>query len=48
MSDRVRVLVVDDSAYNRRTIIKMLEEIDGVEVIGYACDGEEGLRKSLL
>ena len=47
MSDKVRVLVVDDSAYNRRTITKMLEEIDGVEVIAYACDGEEGLRKAL-
>lgn len=45
MSDRVRVLVVDDSAYNRRTIIKMLESIPGVEVVGYACDGEEALRK---
>lgn len=45
MSKVVRVLVVDDSAYNRRTIIKMLESIPGVEVVGYACDGEEGLRK---
>lgn len=45
MTDRVRVLVIDDSAYNRRTIIKMLESIPGVEVAGYACDGEEALRK---
>ena len=43
--DAVRILVVDDSAFNRRTIIKMLEAIPGVEVVGYACDGEEGLRK---
>lgn len=43
---RVRVLVVDDSAYNRRTIIKLLEGIPGVEVAGYACNGEEGLRKA--
>jgi len=42
----VKVLVVDDSAYNRRTIIKLLEGIPGVEVIGYACNGEEGLRKA--
>jgi two-component system chemotaxis response regulator CheB len=47
MIDKVRVLVIDDSAYNRRTIIKMLEAIQGVEVVGYACDGEEGLRKAL-
>ncbi len=45
MSHTVRVLVVDDSAYNRRTIIKLLEEIPGVTVVGYACNGEEGLRK---
>lgn len=45
MNDQVRVLVVDDSAYNRRTIIKMLESIPGVEVVAYACDGEEALRK---
>ena len=47
MNKRVRVLVIDDSAYNRRTITKMLEEIAGVEVVGYACDGEEGLRKAI-
>ena len=47
MSDQVRVLVIDDSAYNRRTIIKMLEAMTGVEVVAYACDGEEGLRKAL-
>jgi len=45
MNGLVRVLVVDDSAYNRRTIIKMLESVPGVEVAGYACDGEEALRK---
>jgi two-component system chemotaxis response regulator CheB len=39
------VLVVDDSAYNRRTIIKLLGTIAGVEVVGYACNGEDGLRK---
>ena len=44
-SGKVRVLVVDDSAFNRRTIVKMLESLPNVEVIGYACDGEEGLRK---
>ncbi len=43
--NHVRVLVVDDSAYNRRTIIKMLETIPGVEIVGYAVNGEEGLRK---
>ena len=45
MSKLIRVLVIDDSAYNRRTIIKILNAISGVEVVDYACDGEEGLRK---
>jgi two-component system chemotaxis response regulator CheB len=44
-ADKVRVLVIDDSAFNRRTIVKMLESLPNVEVVGYACDGEEGLRK---
>ncbi|TWJ26390.1 protein-glutamate methylesterase/protein-glutamine glutaminase [Geobacter argillaceus] len=41
----VRVVVVDDSAYNRRSISKMLQEMPGVEVVGYAANGEEGLRR---
>ena len=45
MTANIRVLVVDDSAFNRRTIIKMLEAVPGIEIVGYACDGEEGLRK---
>jgi two-component system, chemotaxis family, protein-glutamate methylesterase/glutaminase len=44
---RIRVLVIDDSAFNRRTITKILEEIPGVEVAGYAVDGEEGVRRFL-
>ncbi len=45
MNKSIKVLVVDDSAYNRRTIIKLLETIPGVTIVGYACNGEEGLRK---
>jgi two-component system chemotaxis response regulator CheB len=41
----IRVVVIDDSAYNRRTIIKMLEEVPNVKVVAYAADGEEGIRK---
>ena len=40
----LRVLVVDDSAYNRRTITELLEGIDGVSVVGKATDGDEALR----
>jgi two-component system chemotaxis response regulator CheB len=41
----VRVVVVDDSAYNRRTITRLLEELPGVNVVGYAANGEEGIRR---
>lgn len=42
---KIRVVVIDDSAFNRRAITKMLEEMPEVEVVGYAADGEEGIRK---
>ena len=42
---KIRVVVIDDSAYNRRTITKMLEGVPNVEVVGFAVDGEEGIRK---
>lgn len=41
----VRVLVVDDSAYSRRSITRMLEGVPGIDVVGYAVDGEEGIRQ---
>lgn len=41
----IRILVVDDSAYSRRSISKILEGLPGVEVVGYAVDGEEGIRQ---
>lgn len=40
----LRVLVVDDSAYNRRTISDMLTALTDVEVVGKAGDGDEALR----
>ena len=43
MSD-LRVLVVDDSAMNRRTLAGLLRERSGVEVVGAASDGDEALR----
>ena len=45
MARHIRVLVVDDSAFNRVSLGKMLEKIPRVEVVGYAADGEIGLRK---
>ena len=43
---KVRVLVVDDSAYNRQTISAMLESDPTVEVIGRASNGKEALRQA--
>ncbi|HFE45884.1 MAG TPA: chemotaxis-specific protein-glutamate methyltransferase CheB [Nannocystis exedens] len=40
----LRVLVVDDSAYNRQTIAAMLAEDPCVEVIGRAVNGKEALQ----
>ncbi len=42
----IRVLVIDDSAFSRRMITRMLETSPLVEVIGVARDGEEALRKT--
>jgi two-component system chemotaxis response regulator CheB len=40
----LRVLVVDDSAANRRNVATVLAEHPGVEVVGRAADGDEALR----
>lgn len=42
---KIRIVVVDDSAFSRRTITRMLEGLDSVEVVGYATNGEEGIQK---
>ena len=43
-TSRLRVLVVDDSAYNRQTITSMLESRAGVEVVARATNGKEALK----
>ncbi len=43
----LRVLVIDDSAFSRRTIAQILERSPLVEVVDLARDGEEALRKAL-
>jgi two-component system chemotaxis response regulator CheB len=45
VTPRIRVLVVDDSAYSRQAITRMLRTSPLVEVVGVACDGEDALRK---
>ena len=42
--ERLRVLVVDDSAYNRRSITAILSHSTEVEVVGKAANGEEALQ----
>jgi two-component system chemotaxis response regulator CheB len=42
----VRVLVIDDSAFSRQVITRMLRASPLVEVVGVARDGEEALRKT--
>src|SRR6476660_8451844 len=42
----LRVLVIDDSAYNRQTISAILEGNPALQVVGRAGDGEEGLRQA--
>ncbi len=42
-----RILVIDDSAYNRMTLTEILESNGDMTVIGKACDGEEGLELAL-
>ncbi len=40
----LRLLIVDDSAYNRRNIADIFANVPEVEVVGKAADGEEALR----
>ena len=43
----IRVMVVDDSAPNRRAVAGMLAAEADVEVVAEAADGEDGLREAL-
>src|SRR5688572_25551584 len=46
MSDMIRVLVVDDSAFVRKVVSQMLSRSPFIEVVGVARDGEEALEKA--
>ncbi len=45
LRQKVRVLIVDDSAFARRTLTKILERDSRIDVIGTAWDGKEALDK---
>jgi two-component system, chemotaxis family, protein-glutamate methylesterase/glutaminase len=42
----IRVLIVDDSAFVRRALTRMLTSDPGIEVVGSASDGNEGHEKA--
>ncbi len=44
---KVRVLIIDDSAYSRQTIKKMLESDPRIEVVGIASDGIDAMAKTV-
>lgn len=44
---KIRVLIIDDSAFMRKVIKQMLEESGEMEVIGTARDGAEGVEMAL-
>jgi len=43
----IKVLVVDDSAFSRQTIKKMLESEPDIQVVGIAVDGIDAMAKTL-
>jgi chemotaxis response regulator CheB len=43
---KIRVLVVDDSTFVRQALTRMLNADPGIEVVGTAQDGAEGLEKA--
>lgn len=48
MARKIRVLVVDDSAFMRKALYRMLSSDPMIEVIDMASDGEEGYKKARM
>jgi two-component system chemotaxis response regulator CheB len=47
MDKKINVLVVDDSAFNRKALVKMLETSEAVRVVGTAIDGEDAIKQAV-
>ena len=47
MTRRIRVLVVDDSAFARKVLREILATSPDIEVVGAAADGREAVRLAL-
>jgi len=43
-SENIKVLVIDDSSYNRKRIAAILSSVESITVCGQAADGNEGLK----
>jgi two-component system chemotaxis response regulator CheB len=46
-NQKIRVLIVDDSAFMRHALERMLQQLPDVEVVGFAADGVEGIKRAL-
>lgn len=46
-SNTIRALVIDDSAYNRVTLTRMLETDARIKVVGTAVNGEDGIKQAM-
>ncbi|HEX7153312.1 MAG TPA: chemotaxis-specific protein-glutamate methyltransferase CheB [Thermoanaerobaculia bacterium] len=44
---QIRALVIDDSAYNRVTLTRMLESDARIKVVGTAVNGEDGIKQAV-
>ncbi|MBI5025310.1 MAG: response regulator [Nitrospirae bacterium] len=45
--EAIKALVIDDSAFNRQTIRRILEKDSNIQVVGVASDGQDGIVKVL-
>lgn len=48
MTNKIRVLIVDDSALMREALKSIIEQDSDIEVVGLAKNGKEGVEKALL
>jgi NarL family two-component system response regulator LiaR len=46
VSETIRVLIADDHTVVRGGLIALLEDVDGIEVVGEAADGQEAILKT--
>jgi DNA-binding NarL/FixJ family response regulator len=47
MSDKLRILIVDDHALVRKGVASLVQERDSLEICGEAANGEEGVQKAI-